>query len=253
MATAGIELVQHLPPLAAANPELIHDLLEFHRLFGREARPSSPPCAPSLPTSTRLRNLATRADAAATIAELFDLDFAFYGGYARISRNRIVVLLVNTVREGIRGFMPVLVDLEGPLRRHHRGSIAAIEVPGASPARTRGLAAHGHPGRRRSNRAARAAPPRARREIDRMQHDLAAILDHFAALAEVDTAGVEPMTHAVPVELVLRADVAAPSLAVGDVTRGRRRFAMTCSWCRRSSRERADARRRRDRAPRGGR
>jgi aspartyl-tRNA(Asn)/glutamyl-tRNA(Gln) amidotransferase subunit C len=57
-------------------------------------------------------------------------------------------------------------------------------------------------------------------EIDRMQHDLAAILDHFTALAEVDTAGVEPMTHAVPIELALRADVPAPSLAVGDVTRG---------------------------------
>jgi aspartyl-tRNA(Asn)/glutamyl-tRNA(Gln) amidotransferase subunit C len=57
-------------------------------------------------------------------------------------------------------------------------------------------------------------------EVDRMQHDLAAILDHFAALAGVDTAGVEPMTHAVPVELALRADEPAPSLPVGDVTRG---------------------------------
>ena len=57
-------------------------------------------------------------------------------------------------------------------------------------------------------------------EVDRMQHDLAAILDHFTALAEVDTTGVEPMTHAGSADRALRADEPAPSLPVGDVTRG---------------------------------
>src|SRR6187431_2693740 len=36
METAGIELVQHLLPLAGGKPELIRDLLEFRRIFGRE-------------------------------------------------------------------------------------------------------------------------------------------------------------------------------------------------------------------------
>ena len=49
-------------------------------------------------------------------------------------------------------------------------------------------------------------------ELERMQNELGAILEHFDALAAVDTSGVAPMTHAVPMDLALRADVAAPSL-----------------------------------------
>src|ERR1700760_1375340 len=48
METGGIELVQHLLPLAGGRPELIRDLLEFRRIFGREiARPpGAPPPSP---------------------------------------------------------------------------------------------------------------------------------------------------------------------------------------------------------------
>jgi len=52
-------------------------------------------------------------------------------------------------------------------------------------------------------------------ELDAMAADLGAILDHVAALAEVDTRAVEPMTHAVPLTLRLRDDVPATSLT-GD-------------------------------------
>ena len=51
-------------------------------------------------------------------------------------------------------------------------------------------------------------------EAERMRAELGAILDHVAALADVDVAGVAPMTHAVPMDLRLRADVARPSLPV---------------------------------------
>jgi aspartyl-tRNA(Asn)/glutamyl-tRNA(Gln) amidotransferase subunit C len=50
-------------------------------------------------------------------------------------------------------------------------------------------------------------------ELERMQRELGAILAHFEALAAVDTTGVPAMTHAVPVDLRLRPDIAAPSLA----------------------------------------
>jgi aspartyl-tRNA(Asn)/glutamyl-tRNA(Gln) amidotransferase subunit C len=50
-------------------------------------------------------------------------------------------------------------------------------------------------------------------ELARYAADLTSILDHVAALSEVDTEGVEPMTHAVPTTLRLREDVARPSLA----------------------------------------
>jgi aspartyl-tRNA(Asn)/glutamyl-tRNA(Gln) amidotransferase subunit C len=51
-------------------------------------------------------------------------------------------------------------------------------------------------------------------EIERMARDLGQILDTFTALAAVDTEGVAPMTHAVPMDLRLRADVPLPSLPV---------------------------------------
>jgi len=49
-------------------------------------------------------------------------------------------------------------------------------------------------------------------ELERMEHELGAILTHFEAIAAVDTAGVPAMTHAVPMDLRLRPDAIAPSL-----------------------------------------
>jgi aspartyl-tRNA(Asn)/glutamyl-tRNA(Gln) amidotransferase subunit C len=57
-------------------------------------------------------------------------------------------------------------------------------------------------------------------EIQRMQGDLGTILDHFTTLATVDTEGVPPMTHAVPMDLRLRVDEIAPSLATADALKG---------------------------------
>jgi len=51
-------------------------------------------------------------------------------------------------------------------------------------------------------------------EIERMARELGQILDTFTALAAVDTEGVAAMTHAVPMDLKPRADVAMPSLPV---------------------------------------
>src|SRR5687767_14239049 len=51
-------------------------------------------------------------------------------------------------------------------------------------------------------------------ELEALRGELGAILDHVAALGEVDTTGVEPMTHAVPIVLRLREDRAEPSLPV---------------------------------------
>lgn len=53
-------------------------------------------------------------------------------------------------------------------------------------------------------------------EVEKMTHDLAAILGYVAALRELDTTGVEPMTHAVPFSCPLRADVVEPSLTVSE-------------------------------------
>jgi aspartyl-tRNA(Asn)/glutamyl-tRNA(Gln) amidotransferase subunit C len=50
-------------------------------------------------------------------------------------------------------------------------------------------------------------------EIARMTGDLDAILDYVDAMRELDTTGVEPMTHAVPFDCPTREDEVKPSLS----------------------------------------
>lgn len=129
METGGIELVQHLLPLGGGRPELIRDLLEFRRIFGRELARL---CAARAPKDglSRLRSIADKADSTHGAAELFDLDFEFYVALAAACGNQVMLLLINTVRDGVRNFMPLLANLAGPqdqVRKHHRELIAAIE------------------------------------------------------------------------------------------------------------------------------
>jgi aspartyl-tRNA(Asn)/glutamyl-tRNA(Gln) amidotransferase subunit C len=56
-------------------------------------------------------------------------------------------------------------------------------------------------------------------ELDQMQEELGAILEHFGTLAQVDTTDVQPMTHAVPMDLRLRPDEVAPSLPTEEALR----------------------------------
>jgi aspartyl-tRNA(Asn)/glutamyl-tRNA(Gln) amidotransferase subunit C len=54
-------------------------------------------------------------------------------------------------------------------------------------------------------------------EVDRLSRQLSSILDHFAALSAVDTEGVEPTAHPLPLANVMREDSVAPSLPPEDV------------------------------------
>ena len=131
METGGIELVQHLLPLAGRNhPELIRDMLELRRIFGREiARLAAFRAAPD--AVTRLVALADKADAAASPTEVFETDFEFYVALTQIAGNQVMGLLINTVREGVRSYMPLLSNLTSSpeaVRAHHRGLIDAISA-----------------------------------------------------------------------------------------------------------------------------
>ena len=53
-------------------------------------------------------------------------------------------------------------------------------------------------------------------ELASLEQELGAILEHFSAIAAVDTTDVPPMTHAVPLDLRLRADEPAPSLSQAE-------------------------------------
>jgi aspartyl-tRNA(Asn)/glutamyl-tRNA(Gln) amidotransferase subunit C len=49
-------------------------------------------------------------------------------------------------------------------------------------------------------------------EIDRMQRDLASVLTYVEALAAVDTTGVEPTAHVIPLATPMRDDTPEPAL-----------------------------------------
>lgn len=50
-------------------------------------------------------------------------------------------------------------------------------------------------------------------DVDRFAAQLSGILDHFAALAAVDTGDLEPTAHPLPLSNVMRDDEVAPSLS----------------------------------------
>ncbi len=48
-------------------------------------------------------------------------------------------------------------------------------------------------------------------EVARMQDDMANILEQFESLSQLDTDGVEPTSHAIPLATVMRKDEPVPS------------------------------------------
>jgi aspartyl-tRNA(Asn)/glutamyl-tRNA(Gln) amidotransferase subunit C len=53
-------------------------------------------------------------------------------------------------------------------------------------------------------------------ERERFTTQLNSILEHFEQLQQIDTSGVPPMSHAVPMSNVLREDEPAPPLSLGE-------------------------------------
>ena len=49
-------------------------------------------------------------------------------------------------------------------------------------------------------------------EVEAMTHDLGRILDHVDQLQALDTAGIEPTAHAIPLATPMRADQASPGI-----------------------------------------
>lgn len=54
-------------------------------------------------------------------------------------------------------------------------------------------------------------------DVERFAAQLSGILDHFAALSALDTEGVEPTAHPLPLSNVMRGDLVAPSLPRAEV------------------------------------
>jgi aspartyl-tRNA(Asn)/glutamyl-tRNA(Gln) amidotransferase subunit C len=56
-------------------------------------------------------------------------------------------------------------------------------------------------------------------DLARMQRELSAILDYVDQLRKLNTDGVEPLAHPLPVHNVFRPDESVPSLPVDDALR----------------------------------
>jgi GntR family transcriptional repressor for pyruvate dehydrogenase complex len=137
METGGIELVSYLLPLApTSHPDLIRDTLEFRRIFGREvARLAAQRARPE--DVARMRAIADKASAEVSGIELFDFDFDFYVALTSGTGNRVMGLLINTVRDAVRSYAPVLTHLTSPadaVRQHQRALVDAIEARDADRA-----------------------------------------------------------------------------------------------------------------------
>lgn len=132
METAGIELVRHLVPApgGAVAPGLLRDVLEFRRVIGREmARLAADKATEE--DLAQLRSIATRAaDGELPAADLFAIDFEFYVALTAATQNRVMVLLINTVRDAVAQYGPLLAHLtvtRDEVARHHADIVEALE------------------------------------------------------------------------------------------------------------------------------
>ncbi len=131
METSGIELVRHLIPLGdAVDPELTRDVMEFRRIVGREVSRLAAERATSEDIE-KLREIALRAvDPELPPTRVFELDFEFYVAVTAAAKNRVMVLLINTVRDAVATYLPLLAHLAftvDAVTAHQTALIEAIE------------------------------------------------------------------------------------------------------------------------------
>ncbi len=132
METAGIEIISHLIPLAAGGRhDIIRDVLEFRTIFGREVARLAAERG-SAEDAAKLRELAERGRAPDLGADdLLQLDFDFYVVLSHAASNQMMALLINTVRNAVHSYAPLLVHLNGPrddVIDHHRRIVEAVEA-----------------------------------------------------------------------------------------------------------------------------
>jgi DNA-binding FadR family transcriptional regulator len=130
MQTAGLELVSHLiPGDGSPNLDILTDVLEFRRWFGRETARLAADKA-TADDIKRLEGIADQAgDPQLDMNELLKLDFEFYVAMSHVGRNRVMQLLINTMRSAVLSYAPFFAQFNPPaqaVRKHHRDLIKAI-------------------------------------------------------------------------------------------------------------------------------
>lgn len=138
MQTAGIDLMSHLIPLAqSGHAELLGDVLEFRKIYGREVARLAAERADAEDLA-KLKEIADAADdPELQPADLLRLDFEFYVTLTRASKNRALTLLINTTRQSVLAYAPFFAFLNvspDAVRRHHRALIKAVAKKDAETA-----------------------------------------------------------------------------------------------------------------------
>ena len=132
MRTAGIELVTHLLIRTGEAPDLplLGEVLEFRVTFGRECARLAAERATEEGIE-RLRAVVLRNESADLDATgLLRGDFDFYVELASLARNRVLLLLLNTIRGAVDTYAPFFAGFNAPaeeIRKHERDLLAAVE------------------------------------------------------------------------------------------------------------------------------
>jgi DNA-binding FadR family transcriptional regulator len=112
METAGIELVRHLIPAGETiDPTLTRDIFEFRRFLGRELARLAATRATAADLDALSAIARQAADPELPTTRVFELDFDFYLALTAAARNRVMVLLVNTIRDTVTAYLPLLAHL----------------------------------------------------------------------------------------------------------------------------------------------
>jgi GntR family transcriptional regulator, transcriptional repressor for pyruvate dehydrogenase complex len=138
MQTAGVELVSHLiVGEGAPNLQILMDVLDFRRWFGRETARLAAERA-TADDIKKLEQVAERAaEASIDVNELLKLDFEFYVLMTHAAKNRVMQLLINTIRAAVLSYAPFFAQFYPPaasVRKHHKELIKAISSKDAETA-----------------------------------------------------------------------------------------------------------------------
>jgi DNA-binding FadR family transcriptional regulator len=116
---------------------MLTDVLDFRRWFGREvARGAAERATPG--DLKLLEEIADKAaDPGMDVGELLKLDFEFYVRLTDAAKNRVMKLLVNTIRGAVLAYAPFFAQFNPPpqtVRKHHKDVIRAVATKDAEGA-----------------------------------------------------------------------------------------------------------------------
>ncbi len=132
MQTAGVELISHLVPSpgdGAPNVQVLLDVLEFRRVFGRESARLAAERATEADVKAMEAIIDRAADPALDVGELLKYDFELYVLLTQAGKNAVMRLLINTMRATVLSYAPFFAQFNAPpnvVRKHQRDLVKAI-------------------------------------------------------------------------------------------------------------------------------